>query len=55
MSIEYNGVNTLAQNRATSMRLPKALSLQPDTDQVNIMLDVTFNHTAHDVELAQVS
>ena len=54
MSIEYNGANTLAQNRATSMAAFQSFVSAADTDQVNIMLDAPFNHTAHDVELAQV-
>lgn len=54
MSINYNGSNTIAQNRAASMAAFQNFVADADTEEVGIMLDAPFNHTAFDVELAQI-
>ncbi|WP_136080632.1 alpha-amylase family protein [Pontiella desulfatans] len=53
MTVDYHGTNTLAQNRAASMAAWVSFVSSADTEQVGIMLDAPFNHTAFDVELAQ--
>ncbi|GHC00003.1 hypothetical protein [Cerasicoccus arenae] len=53
MSINYNGSNTSAQNRAESMTAFQNFVAAADTEEVGVMLDAPFNHTAFDVELAQ--
>ena len=53
MSVNYNGSNTLAQNRAAAMTAWQNFVAAADTKEVGIMLDAPFNHTAFDVELAQ--
>ena len=53
MSINYDGSNTLAQNRAASMAAFQGFVTAADAEEVHVMLDAPFNHTAHDVELAQ--
>lgn len=54
MSINYDGSNTSAQNRAASMIAFQNFVIAADTEEVGIMLDAPFNHTAFDVELAQI-
>ncbi|WPJ97421.1 hypothetical protein SH580_06820 [Coraliomargarita algicola] len=54
MTINYNGANTIAQNRAASMTAFQNFVAAADTEEVGIMLDAPFNHTAFDVELAQI-
>ncbi|MBI9020525.1 MAG: hypothetical protein JEZ10_04635 [Verrucomicrobia bacterium] len=53
MSINYNGSNTLEQNRAAAMAAWSNFVASSDSEGVGIMLDAPFNHTAFDVELAQ--
>ena len=52
MSKNYNGGNSLAQNRAAAMTAWQDFVAAADTEQVGIMLDAPFNHTSFDVELA---
>jgi len=54
MSMNYHGANTIAQNRAAAMTAFVNLVAAADAEGVGIMLDAPFNHTAFDVELAQV-
>lgn len=54
MTVDYNGSNTLEQNRAAAMAAFQEFATAADTKGVGIMLDAPFNHTAFDVELAQV-
>ncbi len=54
MTIHYNGSNSTAQNRAAAMTAWQNFVASADTEQVGIMLDAPFNHTAFDVELAQI-
>jgi len=53
MTVDYNGANTLAQNRAAAMAAWSNFVASSDAEDVGIMLDAPFNHTAFDVELAQ--
>jgi hypothetical protein len=53
MTVDYNGSNTTAQNRAASMAAFQEFTAAADAKDVGIMLDAPFNHTAFDVELAQ--
>ncbi|MFK7910415.1 MAG: hypothetical protein AB8F34_07405 [Akkermansiaceae bacterium] len=53
MTVDYNGANTTAQNRAASMAAFQEFAAAADAKDVGIMLDAPFNHTAFDVELAQ--
>ncbi len=53
MTVDYNGANTLAQNRAAAMVAFQEFAAAADAKDVGIMLDAPFNHTAFDVELGQ--
>ena len=53
MTVNYNGSNTLAQNRAAAMTAWRNFVTAADAKEVGIMLDAPFNHTAFDVELAE--
>lgn len=53
MTVDYNGSNTITQNRAASMAAFQEFTAAADAKDVGIMLDAPFNHTAFDVELAQ--
>lgn len=53
MTVNYNSGNTLEQNRAAAMTAWSAFVASADSEEVGIMLDAPFNHTAFDVELAQ--
>lgn len=53
MTINYNGANTLEQNRAAAMTAWSNFVASSDSEDVGIMLDAPFNHTSFDVELAQ--
>jgi len=52
MSINYNGGNSPAQNRAASMIAFQNFVSAADAKGVGVMLDAPFNHTAFDIELA---
>ncbi|MCP5537070.1 MAG: hypothetical protein H7A51_12695 [Akkermansiaceae bacterium] len=52
MTINYNGANTTAQNRAAAMIAFQDFVAAADNKGVGVMLDAPFNHTAFDVELA---
>ena len=54
MTVNYNGSNTTAQNRAAAMTAFQNFVTAADAKEVGIMLDAPFNHTAFDVELGQV-
>lgn len=54
MTINYDGANTTAQNRAAAMSAFQNFVAAADAKEVGIMLDAPFNHTAFDVELGQV-
>ncbi len=54
MTVNYNGSNSQAQNRAASMTAFQNFVSAADGKQVGIMLDAPFNHTAFDVELADI-
>ncbi len=54
MTVDYNGANTLQQNRDAAMAAFQEFAAAADTKGVGIMLDAPFNHTAFDVELAQI-
>jgi len=54
MTVDYNGSNTLEQNRAAAMAAFIEFAAAADNQDVGIMLDAPFNHTAFDVELAQI-
>ncbi|MGJ8650369.1 MAG: hypothetical protein ACSHX4_08410 [Opitutaceae bacterium] len=54
MTINYNSSNTIAQKRAASMLAFQNFVTAADTEEVGVMLDAPFNHTAFDVELAQI-
>jgi hypothetical protein len=53
MTVDYNGANTTAQNRAASMAAFQEFTAAADAKDIGIMLDAPFNHTAFDVELGQ--
>ena len=53
MTVDYNGGNSLAQNRAAAMDAFQEFAAAADAKDVGIMLDAPFNHTAFDVELGQ--
>lgn len=53
MTVDYDGGNTLAQNRAASMAAFQEFAAAADAKDIGIMLDAPFNHTAFDVELGQ--
>ncbi len=53
MTINYNGTNSTQVNRAASMAAWSNFVVSADSEEVGIMLDAPFNHTAFDVELAQ--
>ena len=53
MTVDYNGGNSLAQNRAAAMDAFQEFAAAADAKDVGIMLDAHFNHTAFDVELGQ--
>jgi glycosidase len=53
MTKDYNGGNSLVQNRAAAMAAWQNFVAAADAKEVGIMLDAPFNHTAFDVELAQ--
>ncbi len=53
MTVDYNGANTLQQNRDAAMAAFQEFAADADAKGVGIMLDAPFNHTAFDVELAQ--
>ncbi len=53
MTVDYDGSNTLAQNRAASMAAFQEFAAAADAKDIGIMLDAPFNHTAFDVELGQ--
>ena len=53
MTINYNGANTIEQNRTASMAAWSNFVTSADSEEVGIMLDAPFNHTAFDIELAQ--
>ena len=53
MSINYNGAASTETNRAVAMTAWQDFVSSADTEEVGIMLDAPFNHTAFDVELAQ--
>ena len=54
MTVNYDGANTTAQNRAAAMTAFQNFVAAADAKEVGIMLDAPFNHTAFDVELGQV-
>ena len=54
MTVDYNGANSLEQNRDAAMAAFQEFATAADTKGVGIMLDAPFNHTAFDVELAQI-
>ena len=54
MSVDYDGETSLAANRATAMTAFQNFAAAADTKGVGIMLDAPFNHTAFDVEFAQI-
>jgi len=54
MTIDYDGGNTLQQNRDAAMEAFQEFATAADTKGVGIMLDAPFNHTAFDVELGQI-
>lgn len=54
MSTNYDGNVSLDANRATAMIAFQDFAAAADTKGVGIMLDAPFNHTAFDVELAQI-
>lgn len=53
MTINYNAANSTAQNRTAAMSAWSNFVVAADSEEVGIMLDAPFNHTAFDVELAQ--
>lgn len=53
MTVNYNGANSTATNRALAMAAWTDFVASADSEGVGIMLDAPFNHTAFDVELAQ--
>ncbi len=53
MSVNYNGSNSVQQNRDTAMSAWQNFVAAADAESVGIMLDAPFNHTAFDAELAQ--
>ncbi|MDF7823702.1 hypothetical protein P4B35_06725 [Pontiellaceae bacterium B12227] len=53
MTVSYHGTNSTAVNRAASMAAWSNFVVSADSEEVGIMLDAPFNHTAFDVELAQ--
>ena len=53
MSIQYHSTNSLIENRANAMLAWSNFVASADAKDIHIMLDAPFNHTAHDVELAQ--
>jgi hypothetical protein len=53
MTINYNGSNSIAQNRTAAMTAWSNFVASSDFEDVGIMLDAPFNHTAFDVELGQ--
>ena len=53
MSIQYHSTNSLIVNRANAMLAWSNFVASADAKDIHIMLDAPFNHTAHDVELAQ--
>lgn len=53
MTVNYNGNDTLQQNRDVAMTAWQNFVIAADAKGVGIMLDAPFNHTAFDVELAQ--
>ena len=53
MTVNYNGSNSVQQNRDSAMSAWQNFVAAADTESVGIMLDAPFNHTAFDVELAQ--
>ncbi|MDF3129136.1 hypothetical protein P0Y35_08015 [Kiritimatiellaeota bacterium B1221] len=54
MTVDYNGANTSQQNRDAAMAAFQEFAAAADAKSVGIMLDAPFNHTAFDVELAQI-
>lgn len=54
MSVNYDGSATLDANRAAAMIAFQNFASAADAKGVGIMLDAPFNHTAFDVELAQI-
>lgn len=54
MSVNYDDNASLATNRATAMTAFQDFAAAADSKGVGIMLDAPFNHTAFDIELAQI-
>lgn len=54
MSVNYDGNASLDANRAAAMVAFQQFATAADNKGVGIMLDAPFNHTAFDVELAQI-
>jgi hypothetical protein len=55
MTVDYDGDNnTLQQNRDAAMAAFQEFAAAADAKAIGIMLDAPFNHTAFDVELAQI-
>lgn len=54
MTIHYDSNNSISQNRELAMQAWSNFVSFADANEIGIMLDAPFNHTAHDVELSQV-
>lgn len=54
MTKDYNGSDDTATNRARAMTAFQNFAAAADAKEIGIMLDAPFNHTAFDVELAQI-
>ena len=52
MTTAYNGVNSLAANRAASMLAFSNFVAAADARGMHVMLDAPFNHTAYDCEVS---
>ena len=51
MTVNYNGSNEMAQNRAASMSAFQNFVTTADSKGVHVMLDAPFNHTGYDCEI----
>ena len=51
MTVNYNGTNTLTQNREASMSAFQNFVTTADSKGVHVMLDAPFNHTGYDCEI----
>jgi glycosidase len=51
MTVNYNGSNTMAQNRTAAMSAFQSFVTTADSKGVHVMLDAPFNHTGYDCEI----